>query len=100
MKTTIVVEDGEVATLPLGSSAAAPVQDISRASTSAPVNAGAAPVGEVGQAGGQASSNGASDGGMPPPWLVEAIAQAGGMTAPASPEDIELTGLDAGSAPA
>ena len=70
----------------------------SLASKAAPVDAGAAPAAEVGQAGAP-SFTGALDGGMPPPWLVEAIAQAGGMTAPASPEDIELTGLDAGSAP-
>jgi hypothetical protein len=100
MKTTIVVEDGGVATLSFGSSAAAPVQSDSRASESAPVDAGAAPAVGLGQAGAQASPNGASDGGMPPSWLVEAIAQAGGMTAPTSPEDIEVTGLDAGSAPA
>jgi hypothetical protein len=99
MKTTIVVEDGGVATLSFGSSAAAPIENDSRAPVSEPVDAGAAPAGGVGQAGAQASSNGATDGGMPPSWLVDAIAQAGGMTAPASPEDIEFTGLDAGSAP-
>jgi len=99
MKTTIVVEDGGVATLSFGSSAAAPIENDSRAPVAEPVDAGAAPVGGVGQAGAQASSNGASDGGMPPSWLVDAIAQAGGMTAPASLEDIEFTGLDAGSAP-
>jgi hypothetical protein len=98
MKTTIVVEDGGVATLSFGPSAAASVESDSRAE-SEPVAAGAAPAGGVGQAGAQASSNGATDGGMPPPWLVEAIAQAGGMTAPTSPEDSQLTGLDAGSAP-
>ena len=43
MKTTIVVEDGGVTTLSFESSAAAPVQNDSRASESAPVDAGAAP---------------------------------------------------------
>jgi hypothetical protein len=100
MKTTIVVEDGGVATLSFGPSAAAPVQNDSRALESAPVDAGAAPAAGVGQAGAQASSNGASDAGMPPSWLVEAIAQAGGMTAHTSLEDLEVSGLDAGSAPA
>jgi hypothetical protein len=100
MKTTIVVEDGGVATLSFGSSAAAPVQGDSRASASALVNAGVAQAAGLNQASAQSSSNGASDGGMPPSWLLEAIAQAGGLTAPASPEDIELTGVDAGSAPA
>jgi hypothetical protein len=100
MKTTIVVEDGGVATLSFGSSAAAPVKNDSRASELAPVDAGAAPAAGLGQAGAQASSNGASDGGMPPSWLVEAIDQAGGLTSPTSPGDIEVTGLDAGSAPA
>jgi hypothetical protein len=99
MKTTIVVEDGGVATLPFGSEAAAAVQSDPRASQSAPLDAGAAPTGGVGQPGSEALSNGRSDGGMPPSWLVEAIAQAGGMTAPSSSEDIEPTGLDAGAAP-
>jgi hypothetical protein len=99
MKTTIVMEDSEAATLSFGSSAAAPVKSDSPASESAPVDAGAAPASGVGQVKAQASPDGASDGGMPPAWLAETIAQAGGMTAPASPQDIELTGLDAGSAP-
>jgi hypothetical protein len=100
MKTTIVVEDGGVATLSFGSSAATPVQSDSGASESAPVDAGAAQAAGLSQASAQASSNGASDGGMPPAWLLEAITQAGGLPAPACPEDIELTGVDAGSAPA
>ena len=100
MKTTIVVEDGGVATLPIGSEAAAVVPSDQRPLQSAPLDAGAAPTRGVGQPGSAALPDGASDGGMPPSWLIEAIAQAGGMTtAPSSPEDIELTGLDAGSAP-
>jgi hypothetical protein len=101
MKTTIVVEDGGVATLSFGSSAAAPVESDSPAAQSESIDAGAAPaadVDQVGQVRAQASPNGATDGGTPPPWLVEAIAQAGGTTAPAFPEGTELTGLDAGSA--
>jgi hypothetical protein len=75
MKTTIVVEDGGVV-----------------ASQPASVEAGAAPSEGVGQ-----PATGAQDGGMPPSWLVESIAQAGGVTVP---EDGDLTGLDGGAAPA
>jgi hypothetical protein len=97
MRTTIVVEDAGPA---VGASATAQVTaERSSLGQAAPVDAGGAPVGEGVQTGAGASS-GASDGGMPPTWLVEAIAQAGGMTSPVSPEDIELAGLDAGSAPA
>jgi hypothetical protein len=82
MRTTIVVEDG-------GAPASRP----------APLDAGAAPTGEDGPSGAEVSARDGANGGMPPAWLVEAIAEAGGMSAPSSPEDIELAGLDAGQAP-
>lgn len=117
MRTTIVVEDAASA---LESSGSAPVLPGSAAfpgsaavETAPPLDAGSAPVDEgtrVGRSSPDSSgaSSGASqgasqvgfDGGMPPSWLVEAVAAAGGMSAPFSPEDIELAGLDAGAAPA
>jgi hypothetical protein len=38
-------------------------------------------------------------GGVPPAWLVDGIAAAGGMKAPASPEGIDLGADDGGAAP-
>jgi hypothetical protein len=96
MRTTIVVEDGG----PAVEAAAAPAPARQGAvDQAAPVDAGVAPVVEGVRAVTDGSTR-AADGGMPPSWLVEAIARAGGMTSPVSPEDIELAGLDAGSAPA
>lgn len=103
MRTTIVVEDSASA---LESSGAASVPGRSAAVEPAPpLDAGSAPVDDGSRVGGSSgASSGTSqagfDGGMPPSWLVEAVAAAGGMSAPFSPEDIELAGLDAGSAPA
>jgi hypothetical protein len=98
MKTTIVVEDDGSATS--GAQTAAAVHGDSLDARSAPVDAGAAPTGSAGQPAAGVSANGASDGGMPPPWLVEAIAEAGGMTGPSSPGNTGLTAADAGAAPA
>ncbi|MDN5763106.1 MAG: hypothetical protein L0H41_12420 [Microlunatus sp.] len=73
-----------------------------------PVDAGAAPNGgnSTGASVGhrhageeRAVADDPTDAGAPPNWLVDAVVQAGGMTAPTSPEDIELAGVDAGSAP-
>ena len=93
MKTTIVVEDE-------GPAAAPPGARQEFAATSA-TDAGPAPTGGDGRATPSAGARGAGgiDGGVPPGWLIDAIAAAGGMASPASPEGIELLGWDAGAAP-
>ena len=92
MKTTIVVEDE--------GPAAAPGTRQELAATPA-TDAGPAPTGGDGRATPSAGARGAGgiDGGVPPGWLIDAIAAAGGMASPASPEGIELIGRDAGAAP-
>lgn len=86
MRTTIVVED-----------AVAGPSTAPEPAAQAPVNAGAGPV--AGADGAPAGVSDDLDGGTPPAWLIDEIAAAGGMTAPASPEGIELAGRDAGAAP-
>ncbi|HEY5784197.1 MAG TPA: hypothetical protein VIT65_05430 [Microlunatus sp.] len=96
MKTRITIEDAALAVVPLRSAVRTAVPDQPEIES---IDAGSAPRAGSPTA---APSSGidVSDGGTPPDWLVDAIAQAGGMTAPESPEDIEIAGLDAGPAPA
>jgi hypothetical protein len=60
-----------------------------------PADAGAAPGEDATTPGGGM----ANDGGVPPSWLLDGIAAAGGVKAPSSPEGIDLGGDDAGRAP-
>ena len=96
MKTMITIEDAALAVIPLGSAVRTAVPDRPEVES---VDAGSAPPAGSPVA---APSSGidVSDGGSPPDWLVDAIAQAGGMTAPKSTDDTESSGLDAGPAPA
>lgn len=83
MRTTIVVEHGP---------AAAVAQGEAPAST----DAGAAPAPSAAP---PAAAAGDLDAGPPPSWLVDAIAEAGGVRAPSSLEGLDLGDQDAGSAP-
>lgn len=86
MRTTIVV-DGGAATSPTAPGAT---------SAAAAIDAGAGPAAD---ADGASIAPSGLDGGRPPAWLIDQITEAGGMTAPASPEGIELAGRDGGPAP-
>lgn len=90
MKTTIVIEDAGALQIAGGTTDAPPAAPPAQAD-----DAGAAP-----HADSTAPSNGhAYDGGVPPAWLVDGIAAAGGMKAPLSPESIHLGADDGGAAP-
>ena len=92
MKTTIIIEDGSA-------TPGAAVSDVALSSSEPrgeppSVDAGAAPD-AVGSASAPA---GGIDGGVPPAWLIDALAAEGAMQAPSSPEGIDVADLDAGGA--
>jgi|SRR5215207_3832940 len=102
MKTTIIIED-EASTVASHerSRPDAVASGPAVAALREAIDAGAAP----GVGGSTPSGEGGNDGGTPPGWLVDAIAAAGGMTAPPSPQGIHLganggSAQDAGAAPA
>lgn len=102
MKTTITIENAGLAITPLDVSKAAE-QSSAESSDSGPVDAGAAPAADSSADSGSAEVLGGAAGG-PPDWLLDAIAAAGGMTAPSSGTAGDLAGdlvgtVDAGPAP-
>jgi hypothetical protein len=102
MKTTIIIEDA--APTVASHETARPDAAAGGPPVAAPgeaIDAGAAP----GAGGSTPAGESGNDGGTPPGWLVDAIAAAGGVTAPPSPQGIHLgangaSAQDAGAAPA
>lgn len=98
MKTTIIVDSETGQPVAAGAS---------KGDTAAPagappyvaVDAGPAPGVDNADTAQVGPPDGAVDGGAPPTWLLDAIATAGGMTAPAPPEETNSSDLDAGPAP-
>ena len=109
MKTTITIENAGLAITPLDVSKAAEQSSAESSDSgpvdadSGPVDAGAAPAADSSADSGSAEVLGGAAGG-PPDWLLDAIAAAGGMTAPSSGTAGDLAGdlvgtVDAGPAP-
>jgi hypothetical protein len=93
MKTTITIEDG--AASGAEASRVTPPSTEQHGKT-APIDAGAAA--SSGASASAEVSAGGIDGGVPPAWLIDALAAEGAMPAPSSPEGIGLVDLDAGAA--